>query len=85
MTPDPDCGSPQKFEFKPVIWQGGQIHELPIPSGDREGFASGILLIEDALRGSIRRKFYAGRLPKSQTRPKFSLGRWAVEGSSWRL
>jgi len=41
-TPDPDCGSPQKFEFKPVIWKNGQIHELAIPGGDSEGFASGV-------------------------------------------
>ncbi len=41
-TPDPDCGAPQRFEFKPVIWKNGQIHELATPEGDREGFASGI-------------------------------------------
>jgi uncharacterized membrane protein len=41
-TPDPDCQAPQKFEVKPVVWKDGEIHELAIPSEDREGFASGI-------------------------------------------
>ena len=41
-TPDPDCPAPQVFQFKPVIWKNGQIHELAIPSEDRDGFASGI-------------------------------------------
>jgi uncharacterized membrane protein len=41
-THDPNCPAPQQFEFKPVVWRNGQVQELAIPSGDPEGFASGI-------------------------------------------
>jgi len=41
-TPDPDCPAPQVLQFKPVIWEKGQAHELPTFDGDREGFAWGI-------------------------------------------
>jgi probable HAF family extracellular repeat protein len=39
MTLDPDCPSPQKYQFKPVLWQGSEVEELPTAAGDRNGLA----------------------------------------------
>ncbi len=41
-TVDPNCPAPQKLQFKPVIWQDGEVQALPTSSGDPEGIASGI-------------------------------------------
>jgi probable HAF family extracellular repeat protein len=38
-TLDPDCPSPQKYEFKPVLWHGDAVQELTTASGDRNGVA----------------------------------------------
>jgi probable HAF family extracellular repeat protein len=37
--PNPDCAV---SEFKPVIWEGGHIHELPTYPGDADGIPLGI-------------------------------------------
>jgi probable HAF family extracellular repeat protein len=42
MTLDPACPSPQKYQFKPVLWQGEDVEELPTAGGDRNGIAYGI-------------------------------------------
>jgi probable HAF family extracellular repeat protein len=39
---DPTCPAPQKYEFKPVLWQGSEVEELPTIGGDLNGFANGI-------------------------------------------
>jgi probable HAF family extracellular repeat protein len=39
---DPACPSPQKFQFKPVIWENGQIQELPTFGADINGYAFSI-------------------------------------------
>ncbi|MFI5113542.1 MAG: hypothetical protein ACHP7J_00255 [Terriglobales bacterium] len=39
-TPESNCDFP--FQMKPVIWEHGQIAELPTLSGDTQGFALGI-------------------------------------------
>jgi probable HAF family extracellular repeat protein len=39
---DPACPSPQKFQFKPVIWENGQIEELPTFGSDVNGYAFSI-------------------------------------------
>lgn len=39
---DPTCHSPQKFQFKPVIWENGQIEELPTFGSDVNGYAFSI-------------------------------------------
>jgi probable HAF family extracellular repeat protein len=36
---DPACPAPQKFQFKPVLWDGAGVHELATASGDLEGAA----------------------------------------------
>jgi len=38
-TPDSTCpsGGPQKLEFKPVVWQIGDVRELPTYPGDPDG------------------------------------------------
>jgi probable HAF family extracellular repeat protein len=41
-TEEPTCVLPQVFQFKPVIWAGGQIHELRTFPGDPVGMAWGI-------------------------------------------
>jgi probable HAF family extracellular repeat protein len=41
-TLDPACPSPQKYQFKPVLWQGEDVVELPTVGGDGNGFAQGI-------------------------------------------
>ena len=39
---DPSCPSPQKYQFKPVLWQGGEAFELPTVKGDLNGVALAI-------------------------------------------
>src|SRR5882724_11333192 len=39
---DPACPAPQKFQFKPVIWENGQIEELPTFGSDVNGYAFSI-------------------------------------------
>jgi probable HAF family extracellular repeat protein len=41
-TTDSACQGLQKLQFKPVIWQDGEVQELPTSSGDLEGVAQGI-------------------------------------------
>ena len=43
-TPDSTCpsGGPQKLEFKPVVWQIGDVRELPTYPGDPDGNAHAI-------------------------------------------
>ena len=39
---DPNCPAPQIFQFKPVVWIEGKVHELPINSSDPDGIALAI-------------------------------------------
>jgi len=39
---DSTCPAPQKLQFKPVIWENGEIQELPIAPKDFEGVAEGV-------------------------------------------
>jgi probable HAF family extracellular repeat protein len=39
---DSTCPAPQKLQFKPVIWENGEIQELPTGAGDPEGVAKAI-------------------------------------------
>jgi probable HAF family extracellular repeat protein len=41
-TPDPTCEAPQVLQFKPVVWERGQVQELPTFPGDPDGFAATI-------------------------------------------
>src|ERR1035441_6601289 len=43
-APDATCpsGSPQKLQFKPVVWQNGSPRELPTHPGDPDGSAKAI-------------------------------------------
>ena len=43
-TPDSTCpsGGPQKLEFKPVVWERGDVRELPTYAGDPDGSAHAI-------------------------------------------
>jgi probable HAF family extracellular repeat protein len=41
-TLDPKCPAPQKLQFKPVIWENGEVQELPTSSGNPEGMAYAI-------------------------------------------
>ena len=41
-TRDPACGSPQQFQFRPVLWSNGVANELPVFPGDVEGAAVGL-------------------------------------------
>ena len=36
-TPDPNCPAPQVLQFKPVVWNNGQIQVLSTYPGDQEG------------------------------------------------
>jgi uncharacterized membrane protein len=38
-TLDPACPAPQEYQFKPVLWQGQEVVELPTAGGDRNGIA----------------------------------------------
>ena len=42
MTPDPTCLPPAVLQFNPVVWQKGEIQELPTFSGDPDGTAYSI-------------------------------------------
>lgn len=39
---DPNCTPPQVLDYKPVVWHGGSIHELPVVTGDAIGAAIGV-------------------------------------------
>jgi len=39
---DPTCAPPVVLGFKPVLWEDGEIQELPTIAGDPDGFAQGI-------------------------------------------
>jgi probable HAF family extracellular repeat protein len=41
-TIDPNCPAPQKFQFRPVIWQGGAVQELQLVGKDLNGVAIAI-------------------------------------------
>ncbi len=41
-TKDPTCPAPQKLQFKPVIWENGEIQALPTSAKDLEGVALAI-------------------------------------------
>jgi len=41
-THDPTCVPPQVLQFKPVLWEKGEAHELPTLPGDTTGEAQGI-------------------------------------------
>ncbi|HLJ48842.1 MAG TPA: hypothetical protein VKU01_22650 [Bryobacteraceae bacterium] len=41
-TADPTCPAPQKYQFKPVLWHGEDVEELPTVGGDQNGIAQGI-------------------------------------------
>jgi probable HAF family extracellular repeat protein len=41
-THDPTCVGPQVLQAKPVIWEKGEIRELPTVADDPDGFASSI-------------------------------------------
>jgi probable HAF family extracellular repeat protein len=41
-TIDPSCPSPQVYQFKPVLWQSGDVEELPTAGGDPNGVALAI-------------------------------------------
>ena len=38
-TPDPTCNPPQVLQTRPVLWEKGAIHELPVYPGDTVGTA----------------------------------------------
>jgi probable HAF family extracellular repeat protein len=39
---DPTCPAPQKVQFRPVIWENGEIQELPIAPKNFEGVAKAV-------------------------------------------
>ncbi|HEY3837525.1 MAG TPA: hypothetical protein VGL72_13175 [Bryobacteraceae bacterium] len=39
---DPTCTAPQMYQFKPVLWQGAEVQELPTAAGDSSGIAYGV-------------------------------------------
>ncbi len=41
-TPDASCPAPQVLQFKPVIWEKGEVQELPTFPGDPDGVALAI-------------------------------------------
>ena len=41
-TLDPACPSPQKYQFKPVLWEGEEVIELPTAGGDPNGIANSV-------------------------------------------
>ena len=41
-TKDSTCPAPQKLQFRPVIWENGEIQELPIAPVDFEGVAKAV-------------------------------------------
>jgi probable HAF family extracellular repeat protein len=50
-TLDPTCGGPE-FQSEPVIWQGGNIRQLPTVVGDPDGFVQAINNKGQAVGGS---------------------------------
>ena len=52
LTVDPGCPAPQKYQFKPVLWQGAEVEELPTASGDRNGIAQAVNELGHAVGGS---------------------------------
>lgn len=42
---DPKCPAPQRYQFKPVVWEKGRIQELPTVQSDPDGVA---ILINNA-------------------------------------
>jgi len=42
LNVDSACPSPQKYQYKPVLWQGEEAVELPTAGGDRNGIAFSI-------------------------------------------
>lgn len=51
-TPDPTCLPPNVLQSKPVIWEKGEIRELPTVSGDPDGGAFAINDNGDAVGAS---------------------------------
>ena len=49
---DPACPSPQRYQFKPVLWYGTEVQELPTAASDRNGVANGINEIGDIVGAS---------------------------------
>jgi probable HAF family extracellular repeat protein len=41
-TQDANCIPPQVLDYKPVVWRGRAIQELPVPTGDAIGAAIGV-------------------------------------------
>ena len=41
-TQDPNCIPPQVLDYKPVVWRGSAIQELPVVAGDAVGAAIGV-------------------------------------------
>jgi probable HAF family extracellular repeat protein len=41
-TVDPSCQAPQMFQFKPALWENGEVEELPMVKGDLNGMAFAI-------------------------------------------
>ncbi len=41
-TKDSNCPAPQKLQFRPVIWENGEIQELPVAAKNFEGVAEGV-------------------------------------------
>ena len=41
-TQDSNCIPPQVLDYKPVVWHGGTIHELPVVAGDVVGGVLGV-------------------------------------------
>jgi len=41
-THDPTCVAPQVLQFRPVLWEKGEIRELPTVAGDPDGVAFAI-------------------------------------------
>jgi probable HAF family extracellular repeat protein len=41
-TQDPNCIPPQVLDYKPVVWRGETIHELPVVAGDAVGAVLGL-------------------------------------------
>ena len=40
-TPDPNCTAPQKYQFKPVVWNHGSVQALPT-GNDAEGVVTAV-------------------------------------------
>ncbi|MFI5058370.1 MAG: hypothetical protein ACHQLQ_09295 [Candidatus Acidiferrales bacterium] len=51
-TPDPACVAPQVLQAKPVVWEKGEIEELPTFQGDPDGFVNAINDIGQAVGAS---------------------------------